>query len=65
MVNQPVLIVDDEVEMRIAMSETLKHCGYPVEISHNAIDALKKFKQNDISGHYRYDHAKTQWTGIT
>ena len=46
MVNHPVLIVDDEVEMRIAMSETLKHCGYPVEISHNAIDALKKFKQN-------------------
>ena len=32
MVNQPVLIVDDEVEMRIAMSETLKHCGYPVEM---------------------------------
>jgi len=49
MVNQPVLIVDDEVEMRIAMSETLKHCGYPVEISHNAIDALKKFKQNEYS----------------
>jgi CheY-like chemotaxis protein len=43
------LIVDDEVEMRIAMSETLKHCGYPVEISHNAIDALKKFKQNEYS----------------
>ena len=36
----PILIVDDEVEMRIAMSETLKHCGYPVETSHNAIDAL-------------------------
>ena len=49
MVNQPVLIVDDDVEMRIAMSETLKHCGYPVEISHNAIDALKKFKQNEYS----------------
>jgi DNA-binding NtrC family response regulator len=49
MVNQPVLIVDDEVEMRIAMSETLKHCGYPVEISHNAIDAFKKFKQNNYS----------------
>ena len=49
MVNHPVLIVDDEVEMRIAMSETLKHCGYPVEISHNAIDALKKFKQNEYS----------------
>ena len=42
----PILIVDDEVEMRIAMSETLKHCGYPVEISHNAIDALNKFRKN-------------------
>ena len=49
MVSEPVLIVDDEVEMRIAMSETLKHCGYPVEISHNAIDAIKKFKQNNYS----------------
>ncbi|MEE2716716.1 MAG: sigma-54 dependent transcriptional regulator [SAR324 cluster bacterium] len=45
----PILIVDDEVEMRIAMSETLKHCGYPVELSHNAIDALKKVKENDYS----------------
>lgn len=42
----PILIVDDEVEMRIAMSETLKHSGYPVEISHNAIDAFNKFKKN-------------------
>jgi len=45
-VDHPILIVDDEVEMRIAMSETLKHCGYPVEVSHNAIDALNKFKKN-------------------
>ena len=45
----PILIVDDEVEMRIAMSETLKHCGYPVEISHNALDALNKFKKNDYA----------------
>ena len=49
MVSHPILIVDDEVEMRIAMSETLKHCGYPVELSHNAIDALKKYKENDYS----------------
>ncbi len=42
----PILIVDDEVEMRIAMSETLKQAGYPVEVSHNAIDALNKFKKN-------------------
>jgi DNA-binding NtrC family response regulator len=46
---QPILIVDDEVEMRIAMSETLKHCGYPVDISHNAIDALNKFKKGDYT----------------
>ena len=45
----PILIVDDEVEMRIAMSETLKHCGYPVETSHNAIDALNKAKKNDFA----------------
>ncbi len=45
----PILIVDDEVEMRIAMSETLKHCGYPVELSHNALDALKKVKENEYS----------------
>ncbi len=45
----PILIVDDEVEMRIAMSETLKHSGYPVELSHNAIDAFNKFKKNDYS----------------
>ncbi|MDH4248017.1 MAG: sigma-54 dependent transcriptional regulator [Deltaproteobacteria bacterium] len=45
----PILIVDDEVEMRIAMSETLKHCGYPVEVSHNALDALNKFKKGEYS----------------
>ena len=49
MISNPILIVDDEVEMRIAMSETLKHCGYLVELSHNAIDALKKYKENDYS----------------
>ena len=43
---EPILIVDDEVEMRIAMSETLKHSGFPVELSHNAIDALSKIKKN-------------------
>ena len=45
----PILIVDDEVEMRIAMSKTLEHCGYPVEISHNALDAMNKFKKNAYS----------------
>lgn len=44
-IKDPILIVDDEVEMRIAMSAALKKCGYPVELSHNAIDAFNKFKK--------------------
>ncbi|MGK0290552.1 MAG: DNA-binding NtrC family response regulator [bacterium] len=48
-VKDPILIVDDEVEMRIAMSAALKRCGYPVELSHNAIDALNKFKKKNYS----------------
>ena len=48
-VKDPILVVDDEVEMRIAMSKTLDRCGYPVELSHNAIDALNKFKKNQYS----------------
>ena len=46
---KPILVVDDEVEMRIAMSATLKRCNLPVELSHNAIDALNKFKKKEYS----------------
>ncbi len=42
-------MVDDEVEMRIAMQAALKRCGYPVELSHNAIDGFNKFKKNRYS----------------
>ncbi|PCI30008.1 MAG: sigma-54-dependent Fis family transcriptional regulator [SAR324 cluster bacterium] len=48
-INDPILVVDDEVEMRIAMSAALKRCGYPVELSHNAIDAFNKFKKKKYS----------------
>ncbi|MBU2513260.1 sigma-54 dependent transcriptional regulator [bacterium] len=49
MVKDPILVVDDEVEMRIAMQAALKRCGYPVELSHNAIDGFNKFKKNKYS----------------
>ncbi len=48
-INDPILVVDDEVEMRIAMSAAIKKCGFPVELSHNAIDAFNKFKKNTYS----------------
>ena len=48
-VKDPILVVDDEVEMRIAMQAALKRCGYPVELSHNAIDGFNKFKKNTYS----------------
>ena len=48
-VKDPILVVDDEVEMRIAMQAALKRCGYPVELSHNAIDGFNKFKKNKYS----------------
>jgi two-component system response regulator FlrC len=48
-VKDPILVVDDEVEMRIAMQAALKRCGYPVELSHNAIDGFNKFKKNRYS----------------
>lgn len=48
-VKDPILVVDDEVEMRIAMQASLKRCGYPVELSHNAIDGLNKIKKNKYS----------------
>ncbi|MDH5560809.1 MAG: sigma-54 dependent transcriptional regulator [Deltaproteobacteria bacterium] len=49
MIEEPILVVDDEVEMRIAMSAALKRCNYPVELSHNAIDGFNKFKKNKYS----------------
>ena len=49
MITDPILVVDDEVEMRIAMQAALKKAGYPVELSHNAIDAFNKFKKKKYS----------------
>jgi len=46
---KPILIVEGEIEMRRAMSKTMKYCGYSIEISADAADGLKKFKSNEYS----------------
>ncbi len=45
----PILVVDDEVEMRIALSATLKRCDLKVELSHNAKDAISKIAATKYS----------------
>ncbi|MBI5192431.1 MAG: sigma-54-dependent Fis family transcriptional regulator [Nitrospirae bacterium] len=41
--NQLILLVDDDREMRYAMSETLKRCGYIVETASEGNEAIEKF----------------------
>ncbi len=37
-----ILVVDDEIEMRIALQKSLEKCGYEVELAHNVETALTK-----------------------
>ncbi|RZB34901.1 MAG: hypothetical protein SRB1_00669 [Desulfobacteraceae bacterium Eth-SRB1] len=46
MKTKTILIVDDEPSMRIALSESLKSCGYKVEVSGSGADALEKFQED-------------------
>ncbi|MFB3925584.1 MAG: sigma-54-dependent transcriptional regulator [Syntrophales bacterium] len=39
---KPILIVDDEPSMRLALSESLVSCGYEVETAVDGMDALRK-----------------------
>ena len=41
-----ILVVDDEPSMRMALSESLKSCGYKVETSESGADALEKFQES-------------------
>jgi two-component system response regulator FlrC len=41
----PVLVVDDDPSMRMALSESLLSCGYEVETAVDGADALKKFSK--------------------
>lgn len=43
--NRPVLVVDDDPSMRMALSESLLSCGYHVETAVDGADALKKFSK--------------------
>jgi DNA-binding NtrC family response regulator len=47
---EKLLIVDDDLSMRMALSESLSSCGYEVETAENGADALVKFKNGQFSG---------------
>src|SRR3972149_5282861 len=40
---QTILLTDDDYEMRYAMSETLRRCGYTVDIGACGDEAVQKF----------------------
>lgn len=44
--NYPILVIDDEIEMRIAIKKSLEKCNFKVEISHNVKDAISKIEKN-------------------
>jgi DNA-binding NtrC family response regulator len=45
---RPVLVVDDDPSMRMALSESLLSCGYQVEAAVDGADALKKFTKGQF-----------------
>ncbi|MGD8334809.1 MAG: response regulator, partial [Desulfobacterales bacterium] len=45
----PILIVDDESEMRSALSHALTRSGFSVETAVSGADALVKIKKDAIS----------------
>ncbi|MBW2166752.1 MAG: sigma-54-dependent Fis family transcriptional regulator [Deltaproteobacteria bacterium] len=49
MQTQPILVVDDEPDMRIALTYALSHCGYSVESASSGLEALKKFEADKFS----------------
>jgi len=43
-----ILVVDDEENIRLLISEELKDLGYDVETASNADEALEKFEKDDF-----------------
>ena len=48
MQHRPILVVDDESEMRIALAHALKRSGFTVETAGNGREALKKFSRESF-----------------
>ena len=46
---QPILVVDDEPDMRMALTHSLNRSGYEVESASNGSEALSKFKRSRYS----------------
>lgn len=46
MKTKPILIVDDDPNMRMALSESLVSCGYEVDMAVDGVDALEKFQRD-------------------
>lgn len=46
---QPILVVDDEPDMRIALTHALSHSGYSVEGASSGLEALEKFEADKFS----------------
>lgn len=44
-----VLIVDDEIDMALAIKESLKRCGFKPVVCHNPVDALSGLNLTDFS----------------
>lgn len=44
-----VLIVDDEVDMALAIKESLKRCGFKPAVYHNPVDVLSELNLSDFS----------------
>jgi len=49
MQEQSVLVVDDEPEMRVALTHALSRSGYSVETASNGLEGLSKFKKKDFN----------------
>ncbi|MCK7505568.1 MAG: ATP-binding protein [Desulfobacterales bacterium] len=53
-----VLIVDDEVEMAIALRESVLRCGLEPVVYHNLVDALAELNPPTFPHHHGYEDAE-------